>query len=125
MFDGDCAYSTDVQTPPGWLHPPREENSVHRLRGVGLSPVNQIADELGRAVVIDKVGHCDGLFTLTVPSFIDRYAKTITRLPGLFYIWILLDGANDGFAADAPAGGFNIPPKKLPTIRSMFPMAES
>jgi hypothetical protein len=91
---------------------------------VGLSPVNQISDEFRRAVVIDEVGNCDGLFTLTVSSFIDRYAEAITGLPGIFYIWILEDSANDSFAADAPSGGFTVPPKKFPTIRSMLPTAE-
>jgi hypothetical protein len=91
---------------------------------VGLSPVNRSIDEFGRAVVIDKVRNCDGLFTLTVSSFIDRYAEAVTRLPGIFNIWILLNGANGGFAADAPSGGFTVPPKKFPTIRSMFPTAE-
>jgi hypothetical protein len=39
-FDSDCAYVTDVQTPPCGPHPSREEISVDRLRSVGLSAVN-------------------------------------------------------------------------------------
>jgi hypothetical protein len=49
---------------------------------------------------------------------------TLAGLPGIFDIWILEDGGNDGFAADAPSGKFTIPPQEFPTIRSMFPTAE-
>ena len=35
-----------------------------------------------------------------------------------------LDGADDGFAADPDTGGFSVPPKEPPTIRSTPPMAE-
>ncbi len=37
---------------------------------------------------------------------------------------MLLNGADDGFEADADTGGFSVPPKELPTIRSTPPMAE-
>ncbi len=36
---------------------------------------------------------------------------------------MLLNGADDGFEADADTGGFSVPPKELPTIRSTPPMA--
>src|SRR5271157_2670916 len=123
MFDGDRAYVTDVQASPCWLHPSREEISVDGLRGVGLPSVNRIIDEFGPAVVVDKVGNCDGLFTLTVSSFIDRYSEAVAGLPCVFYIWVLEDGANDGFAADAPSGGFTVPPKKFPAVGSRLTTA--
>jgi hypothetical protein len=91
---------------------------------MGLSPVHRITSELSCAVVIDKVGNGDGLFRLTISCLIDRYAEAVTRLPSVFHIWILLDGADDCFATDAHAGGFSVPPKELPTIRSTPPMAE-
>src|SRR5256885_9767437 len=50
--------------------------------------------------VIDNVGNGDGLFRLTISCLIDRYAEAVTRLPGVFHIWVLLNGADDGFAAD-------------------------
>ena len=74
--------------------------------------------------MIDKVGNGNGLFRLTISCRIDRNAETVTPLPGVFHIWILLDGADDGFATDADTGGLSVPPKKLPTIRSTPPMAE-
>jgi len=45
-------------------------------------------------------------------------------LAGAFQIWILQDGANDSFAPDAHSGGFAAPPKELPTIRSLLPLAK-
>ena len=81
MLDGDCAYSTDIQTPPCRLYPSREEISIDNPRGVGLSPVNPNTDEFGRAVVIDKVRNRDGLSTLTMSRLIDRYPEAIARLP--------------------------------------------
>jgi len=123
-FDGDGAHLTDVQTSPCGLYPSREKFSVDRPRGIGLSPVNQITSELSCGVVIDNVGNGDGLFRLTISCLIDRYAEAVTRLPGVFHIWVLLDAADDGFAADADTGGFSVPPKELPTIRSTPPMAE-
>ena len=74
--------------------------------------------------MINQVGNGDGLFGLTISCLIDRNAEAVTRLPGDFHIWILLDGADDGFATDADTGGFSVPPKELPTIRSAPPMAE-
>jgi len=109
---------------PHVLYPSREKFSVDRPRGIGLSPVNQITSELSCDVVIDNVGNGDGLFRLTISCLIDRYAEAVTRLPGVFHIWVLLNGADDGFAADADTGGFSVPPKELPTIRSTPPMAE-
>src|SRR5229473_2106373 len=74
--------------------------------------------------MIDKVGNCYSLFTLAISSLIDRHTQAVTCLPGAFQIWILLDGANDSFAPDAHSGGFAIPPKELPTIRSLFPLSK-
>ena len=121
---GDRAYITDVQTSPCGLYPSREKFSVDRPRGIGLSPVNQISSELSCGVVIDNIGNGDGLFRLTISCLIDRYAEAVTRLPGVFHIWVLLNGADDGFAADPDTGGFSVPPKEPPTIRSTPPMAE-
>src|ERR1700737_751169 len=72
--------------------------------------------------MINKVSNCYSPFTLTIACFVDRYAEAITRLPSVFQIWILLDGANDSFAPDAHPGGFAVPPKELPTIRSLLPL---
>jgi hypothetical protein len=74
--------------------------------------------------MIDKIGDSDDLFTLTVSSFIDRYTKAIAGLPGVLHIWILLDCANHGFAANSLAWMFAVPPKKFPTIRAVPPVAE-
>src|SRR2546430_16488750 len=115
-FDRDGAYITDVQTSPCGLHPSREKFSVDRPRGIGLSPVNQISSELSSGVVIDNVGNGDGLFRLTISCLIDRYAEAVTRLPGVFPIWVLLNGADDGFAADPDNRGVSVPPKGTPTI---------
>jgi hypothetical protein len=68
MFDGDCAYGTDIQTSPCRLYPSREEISVDNPRIVGLSPVNPNTDEFGRAVVIDKIRNRNGLFTLAISA---------------------------------------------------------
>jgi hypothetical protein len=87
-------------------------------------PVYRITSELRCDVVIDNVGNGDGLFRLTISCLIDRYAEAVTRLPGVFHIWVLLNAADDGFSADADTGGFSVPPKELPTIRSTPPMAE-
>ena len=89
------------------------------------STVNRITSELRFAEVIDNVGNGDGLFRLTISCLIDGYAEAVTRLPGVFYIWVLLNGADDGFAAEADTGGFSIPPKEFPTIRSTPPMEEA
>jgi hypothetical protein len=115
---------SDVHTSPCGLHPSREKFSVDRPRRIGLSPVNRITSELSCAVVINQVGNSDGLFGLTIACLIDRNAEAVTRLPRVFYIWILLDGADDGFATDSDTGEFFVPPKELPTIRSTPPMAE-
>jgi len=74
--------------------------------------------------MIDKVANGDSLFRLTISCLIDRYAEAVTRLPGVFHTWVLLDGADDGFPTDADTAGFSVPPKELPTIRSAPPMAE-
>jgi hypothetical protein len=74
--------------------------------------------------MINKVGNCYSLFTLAIACFVDRYAEAMTRLPSVFQIWILLDGANDSFAPDAHPGGFAVPPKELPTIRPLLPLAK-
>ena len=91
---------------------------------MGLSPANRISSELSCAVVINQVGNGDGLFGLTISCLIDRNEEAVTRLPGFFHIWILLDGADDGFTTDANTGGFFVPPKELPAIRPTPPMAE-
>jgi hypothetical protein len=54
--------------------------------------------------MVNKVGNCYSVFTLTIACFVDRYAEAITRLPNVFKIRILLDGANDSFAPDAHPG---------------------
>src|SRR5258708_3634848 len=80
-------------------------------------------------------GHLGGLFFLIRPAisqccplriacFVDRYAQAITCLPSVFQIRVLLDGANDSFAPDAHSGRFAVPPKELPTIRSLLPLAK-
>jgi menaquinone-dependent protoporphyrinogen IX oxidase len=88
---------------------------------VSLSPINQITDEFGRVVVIDKVRYGDSLFTLTVSSFINRHAEAVAGLPSVFYIWILVDVADHGFATNPFSNEFTVPPKKLPTSRSSLP----
>jgi hypothetical protein len=74
--------------------------------------------------VINKVGNCYSLFPLAISSLMDRYAQAVTCLPSVFQIRILLDCANDSFAPDARSVGFKVPPKELPTIRSLFPLAK-
>jgi hypothetical protein len=74
--------------------------------------------------VIDKIGNCYSLFTLTIACFVDRYAQAITCLPSVFQIRILLGCANDSFAPDARSVGFKVLPQELPTIRSLFPSAK-
>jgi hypothetical protein len=54
--------------------------------------------------MINKVGNCYSLFTLAIACLVDRYAEAMTRLPNVFKMWILLDGANDSFAPDARPG---------------------
>jgi hypothetical protein len=63
------------------------------------------------------------LFTLS--SFIDGYTKAVASLLCVFYIWILLDVANHGFAADPFSNKFIVPPEKLPAIGSILPTTES
>jgi hypothetical protein len=74
--------------------------------------------------VIDKVSNCYGLFALTIACFVDGCTEAVTRLPSVFQIRILLDCANDSFAPDARSVGFAVPPKELPMIRSLLPLAE-
>jgi hypothetical protein len=74
--------------------------------------------------MVNTVGNCYNQFTLTIACFVDRYAEAITHLPNVFKMWILLDGANDSFAPDTHPGGFAVPPKELPTIRSLLPTAK-
>jgi hypothetical protein len=66
----------------------------------------------------------NSLFTMTIACFVDRHAQAITCLPSVFQIRVLLDGANDSFAPDADSGGFAVPPKELPTIRPLLPLAK-
>jgi hypothetical protein len=124
MFDGDCAYVADVQTPPCGLHPSREEIFVDRLRGVGPSAINYITLYIHTSAVINKVDNYYSIFAMTISSPIDRHAEAVTRLPGVRQIWILLDGADDSFAPDAHAGGFAAPPGEFPTIRFFPPLAK-
>src|SRR5260370_35461132 len=67
IFDSDCTYVTDVQTPPCGPHPSREEISVDRLRGVGLSPVKLIIGWLNSAVMIHKGGNRYSFVPSAVP----------------------------------------------------------
>src|SRR6266566_2110750 len=66
IFNGDCTYVTDVQTPPCGPHPSREEISVDRLRGVGLSAVKLISGYRNSAGMINKVGNCYSLLPLAI-----------------------------------------------------------
>src|ERR1700682_4249247 len=61
---------------------------------------------------------------LTIACFVDRYAEAVTCLPRVFQIWILQDGTDDCFAPDAHSGRFAVPPKELPTIRSLLPLSK-
>jgi hypothetical protein len=92
---------------------------------MGLSPLNQIIIEFTGAVMIDKVGNGDGLFPLAISILIDRDAEAIARPPGVFHIWVLLDGPYNGLATDARTGAFSVPPKELPAISSLLPTANT
>jgi hypothetical protein len=75
---------------------------------MGLSPINRITSEFTCAVVTDEVGNGDDLFPLAISILIDRHAEAVAGLPRVFHIWILLMGANDGFATDAHAGRLSV-----------------
>ncbi len=83
----------------------------------GLPPVTQIADEFGRAVVIDKVRNCDGSFTLTVSSFIDRYAEAVTRLRGISNIWITAEWCQWWLCGGRAFRWVHCPTKETPNNR--------
>jgi len=45
--------------------------------------------------MIDQISNRGRLFALTVSSFVDRHAKAIADLPGIFLLGKLLNGSND------------------------------